>query len=181
MRTRTAGYSLVEVMIAVAILSAGLLAVAAAQILGLRNNTGSYLRSQAALFAQDLADRMRTNYAEANAGSYRSTTPSTAPSNPGYDCQSGTCTASQLASADLYLWYTAASAILPSFKFSVDCAGYNAAATPSCPINTVHELQVMWDDTRTGVPTGTGCDPTNTSTPPQASDDLYCYRLRFNP
>lgn len=53
------GSSLIEVLIAVVIISIGLLSVAALQLNALKSNNGSYLRSQASFLAYDLADRMR--------------------------------------------------------------------------------------------------------------------------
>lgn len=53
------GSSLIEVLVAVVIISVGLLSVAALQLNALKSNNGSYLRSQASFLAYDLADRMR--------------------------------------------------------------------------------------------------------------------------
>lgn len=55
------GFSLIEVLIAVAVLGIGLLAVAALQIQGVRQNFDSYARSQAVMLANDYAERMYAN------------------------------------------------------------------------------------------------------------------------
>lgn len=55
------GFSLVEVLVALAILSFGMLGVAALQVSGVRANQGAYLRSQAALIANDMAERLYAN------------------------------------------------------------------------------------------------------------------------
>lgn len=55
------GFSLVEVLVALAILSFGMLGIAALQITSVRANQGAYLRSQATMIANDLAERMYTN------------------------------------------------------------------------------------------------------------------------
>ena len=53
------GTTLIEVLVAIVIISIGLLSVAALQTVSLKSNNGSYLRSQATFLAYDLADRMR--------------------------------------------------------------------------------------------------------------------------
>ena len=55
------GFSLVEIMVALLILSIGLLGVAGLQTAGLRENHNAYLRSQAALDANMIIDCMRAN------------------------------------------------------------------------------------------------------------------------
>lgn len=64
------GFSLIEVLIALVILSIGLLALAALQATGMRNNHSSYLRGQATLLANDALDRMRANRQSALEGNY---------------------------------------------------------------------------------------------------------------
>ena len=64
------GFTLMEVLIAVLILSIGLLGLASLQANGLRSNFSSYARSQAVILANDMADRMRANLTEAVAGTY---------------------------------------------------------------------------------------------------------------
>ena len=62
---RQTGLSMIEVLIAVVILSVGLLAMAAMQILSLQNNSNSVFRTQGMLLARDMADRMEANYTQA--------------------------------------------------------------------------------------------------------------------
>lgn len=66
----SAGFSLVEVLVALVVLSIGLLGVAGLQTRGVRDNHGAYLRTQATLGAKDLVDRMRANRPAALAGDY---------------------------------------------------------------------------------------------------------------
>lgn len=55
------GFTLVEVMVALVILSVGLLGLAGLQARGLSSSTDASLRSQATLYIYDMAERMRTN------------------------------------------------------------------------------------------------------------------------
>ena len=66
----TGGFTLVEVLVTMVILSVGLLGVAALHTASLRNNLDSALRSQASVLAADIADRMRGNRDAALAGNY---------------------------------------------------------------------------------------------------------------
>ena len=59
--SRLRGFTLLEVLIALVILSIGLLGIAALQGVGLRSSHGAYLSSQASLLAYDIADRIRAN------------------------------------------------------------------------------------------------------------------------
>jgi type IV pilus assembly protein PilV len=62
---RQRGVSLIEVLVAVVVLSLGLLAMAGLQLSGLRASQGGLLRSTAAQLASDMAERMRSNFGEA--------------------------------------------------------------------------------------------------------------------
>ena len=59
------GFSLIEVLVAIVVLSVGLLGLAALQVSGLRVGQSSFYRAQAAQFAADMADRMRANLGDA--------------------------------------------------------------------------------------------------------------------
>lgn len=64
------GFTLIEVLVALLILSVGLLGLAALQGRGLRDNHSALLRSQAVNQAEDILDRMRANRAAAVNGAY---------------------------------------------------------------------------------------------------------------
>ena len=67
---RQAGFSLLEVLVAMVILALGLLGVAGLQAVSMRNAHSGYLRSQATILAYDMVERMRANATLARAGSY---------------------------------------------------------------------------------------------------------------
>jgi type IV pilus assembly protein PilV len=64
---KQAGFSLLEVLITMLIVSFGLLGIAGIVVTSLKNTQGSYARSQASLLANDIIDRMRANRAVAEA------------------------------------------------------------------------------------------------------------------
>lgn len=69
MKTQT-GFSLIEVLVSIVILSVALLGTAGLMGASMRNTNTAYMRSQATVLADDYLDRMRTNRGEALAGRY---------------------------------------------------------------------------------------------------------------
>ena len=57
------GFTMVEVLVTLVILAVGLLGLAGLQATSLRNTESAYQRSQAAILAYDMLDRMRANSA----------------------------------------------------------------------------------------------------------------------
>lgn len=64
------GVSLIEVLVAAVVLAIGLLGLAGLQLRGMQVNQGSAMRAQAGILAEDLADRMRSDYAATQSGSF---------------------------------------------------------------------------------------------------------------
>jgi len=134
------GFALFEVLVAVVVLSIGLLGLAGLQVTGQRNNHSAYLRSQAVFLAYDMMDRMRANMRGVAAGDYNSI--SGIPADPG--CIATGCTPAQLAQYDAYQWNTLMAQQLPSGQGTVTAAG------------TMYTITVMWDDDHSGG-AGTAC------------------------
>jgi len=65
-RFRQQGLSLLEAMIALVIISVGLLGIAALQINALKQNNSAYWHSKAVWIAHDMAERMRANSSVTN-------------------------------------------------------------------------------------------------------------------
>ncbi len=68
--TRASGFSMIEVLVSLVILSIALLGTAGLTAASLRNNNNSYYRSQATVLADDIMDRMRANRTAARDGDY---------------------------------------------------------------------------------------------------------------
>lgn len=60
-RRSTAGFTLIEILVTLLVVSVGLLGVAGLHSLSLRNNYDALMRSHASALASDIADRMRSN------------------------------------------------------------------------------------------------------------------------
>lgn len=67
---RQGGFSMVEVLVSLLVLSLGLLGLAALQSNGMKATHSAHLRSQATIYAHDILDRMRANREAARAGDY---------------------------------------------------------------------------------------------------------------
>jgi type IV pilus assembly protein PilV len=101
---RQAGFTLLEILITIVILSIGLLGIAGMQATGLRNNHSAYTKTQAANLAMDMADRIRANPdARADYAGF-DTNDAAIPENPGCISSDNGCPPAQLATYDKYEW-----------------------------------------------------------------------------
>lgn len=100
--------SLIEVLVSLVILSLGVLAVVALQLVAKRNNADAAQRTIAAQLAYDMLERMRANCAPARLNEYRTVAASPlgrgSLGTPTQNCASATCTTSQLVTYDRWQW-----------------------------------------------------------------------------
>ncbi|MBQ0797954.1 MAG: type IV pilus modification protein PilV [Porticoccaceae bacterium] len=101
MRYLQQGVGLIEVLIAVLVLSVGILGVAALQITGKQALSDASQRSVATGLARDIAERMRSNPSELE--SYETTLGGGTITEPS-TCRNSNCTTAQLAARDLFEW-----------------------------------------------------------------------------
>ncbi|HTE40230.1 MAG TPA: type IV pilus modification protein PilV [Steroidobacteraceae bacterium] len=102
------GFSLVEVLVALVVLSVGMLGIAGLYVITLRSGGSAIARTQAVSLANDIADRIRANRLATTAYN----TPGTPVNN---SCVGGTvnCTRAQMAAEDLWQWNQQIQAALP--------------------------------------------------------------------
>ncbi len=136
---KSTGFTLIEVLIAVLVLAGGLLGLAGLQATSLRNNQSAYNRSQATQLAYDMADRMRSNVADAElltGSAYLDAGVQIA------GCTTITgCTPAQMAQNDLFEW-----------NRDIDNA-LLASATGTIPdpgSTRIFTIAITWDDDRDG-------------------------------
>ncbi len=128
-RSRQGGFSLIEVLVAVLIVSVGVLGVAGLQLLSLQNNTSAMYRTQATQAAYDIMDRARANRGQ----NYSIAIDANAPSDPG--CGTN-CSPAAMRALDLIEWREQLAEILPEGTGSV---AMNAGSMT---------VTVRWRDTR---------------------------------
>jgi type IV pilus assembly protein PilV len=124
---RIGGFSLLEVLVSLLVLSIGLLGLASLQANAMKYNHSAALRSQATALAYDIADRMRANRQRALAGDYVI----------GFDDEPvGTA----LAATDLSEWRQATADLLPSGRGAIELD------------ERVARILIRWDDHRGAEP-----------------------------
>lgn len=129
------GFSLIEVLVALFVLSIGLLGFAGLQATTVRSTQYAELRSQATVMAQDIVERIRLNRTRALAGDYDLTLNESTPTGS-TSCitSTGGCTLAELVVVDQIQWRTLLMA-LPN-------------GTGSIAVDTVNNLAtivVQWD------------------------------------
>lgn len=126
----TFGFTLVEVLVALLILSVGLLGLAALQTFGMKYNQQSYQRTQAVFQAYDMIDRIRANPTAKTAGSYDAVTLGNKPA-VGVNCAAASCTPAQLATYDINKWNTANERLLTNGRGAISTSGSRRTITIS--------------------------------------------------
>jgi type IV pilus assembly protein PilV len=142
---RQRGFSLVEILVALVVVSIGLLGVAKIQALAYASTNISSSRSLAAIQAASLASAMRANRAYWSSGlapasitvtgSKISDATLNAAATADDACRQGgggSCTPAVLAAYDLHQWANALNSLLPSPQSDIACP--NATAPVSCTI-----------------------------------------------
>jgi type IV pilus assembly protein PilV len=149
MIVKQSGFTLIEVLVAIVVLSLGLLGLAGLQAASLRNNQTAYYRGIATQQAYDMADRLRANLAGVRAGNYNNLAglPGTNP-----NCFSAACSAANMAISDQRQWNTMNAALLPNGTGTVVCAdGAAGAGCTAATGNWVFNVTVQWTErTETG-------------------------------
>jgi type IV pilus assembly protein PilV len=140
------GVSLVESLVALIVLSIGMLGVAALYVESLRAGRSALLRTHAVALASDMADRIRANPTAGTAYSKLAAGKGTlnAKCNPG---GAGACTPEEMAANDIAIWQglvddeddapTAGRIGLPAAEATVTVAGANPAT---------YTIQVQWTE-----------------------------------
>lgn len=125
-----AGVSMIEVLVAVMILSIGLLGLAGLQSAGLTHNQSANARSHASMLAYGLLDSMRANKMVAEQGAY--------------DIGLGAASSesSTMTSQDVNNWLSELATSLP--------AGTGSVVTDA---NGRVTITIQWDDSRGALPT----------------------------
>jgi type IV pilus assembly protein PilV len=133
---RSRGFTLVESLVALVVLSIGMLGIAALHVEGLRSARTALTRTTAVTLAADMADRIRAN---------RTTPASYEAAVTGDDindkCQpaGAGCTADELARHDKATWLGVLGNALPGGSGTIDCA--DPAAVPA-----TYTITITWSE-----------------------------------
>ncbi|MFQ5549132.1 MAG: type IV pilus modification protein PilV [Woeseia sp.] len=125
------GFTLIEVLIALIIMSVGMLGIAGLYVHSMQAGRTSLFRHHAVTLAGDVADRIRANPRAAEA--YAGAGADNACVDGGIDC-----TPVQMAANDIFLWRQQATDTLPAG--AVDVVFNDASAPPT------YQITVQWDE-----------------------------------
>jgi len=140
---RRNGFTLVEVLVALLVLSIGLLGVGKLVLFSARANDSAYMRSQATALGYSILDAMRANRQTALTQGYDIGAASGA-ANPGTTC-SVACTTALLAQADLWNWKNRLQTALgPTGDGSVQTVSVLNPVTGTSAVTAT--VIVQWDD-----------------------------------
>ncbi|MFC3667513.1 type IV pilus modification protein PilV [Uliginosibacterium paludis] len=123
---RQIGFSLVEVLVAIVVMSLGALGFAALQITGLSSNKSAFDRSQASILAYDIVDAMRSNRTAALKGGYDRTLTAAPP------------TGTTIAETDVSTWLSNLESRLPSGSGAISVTSSTGEVS----------ITVSWDDSK---------------------------------
>ena len=111
---KSAGFTMLEVMISIVIIAFGLLGIAGLQAFALKNSQSASARLTATVLAEDMVDRLRSNQPAMASAEYNK--PNTADYDSNIDCATNPCLASapaNMADYDRALWADRVRAALP--------------------------------------------------------------------
>jgi type IV pilus assembly protein PilV len=130
------GFGLVESLVALVVISVGMIGIAALYGQGLRASTTAFYRTQAVNLSADMADRIRVN--RRGGASYGG-----AAADNGCGAGGGiNCTPAQMAAHDLFVWQGQVAAQLP---VGVGVVQFAATTPPT------YTIQITWTETGVGV------------------------------
>lgn len=155
------GFSMIEVLVTVLVLSFGLLGMANLITTGMRANTTAQFRSIATQQTLDMVDRMRANLAGVRAGSYDAIAADIPVPD---DCFADECDLGQIATYDQAQWNTTNAAVLPNGEGTVDVD----------VINGGFSITLMWvEKDKRGI--------ADLTCPPGTAVDRRCFVTRMSP
>jgi type IV pilus assembly protein PilV len=143
---KQSGFTLLEVLVAIVVLSLGLLGLAGLQAASLRNNQTAYYRGIATQQAYDMADRLRANLAGVRAGDYNAL--SGASADPACFFTAVGCTPVQMANTDYFQWNAVNAALLPGGAGTVTCESGvpGLTCTAAAAGNRVFNITISWNE-----------------------------------
>jgi type IV pilus assembly protein PilV len=135
------GVTLIEVLIAVFVLSVGLLGHSKIQALGVRASTDAHLRTQATYLLSEMMERLRANRPAADSNYYATIDYASidCSSAPAKVCSEGTagsameCNPNEIADEDAMHWFCDVQRSMPNGNVSIGVAA------------SIYSIQVSWD------------------------------------
>lgn len=163
------GVGMIEVLVTLLVLSVGLLGVASLQFVGSFSNKEALARTHAVMIAQQMSERLRAstvssqitdgfvvhnnyfdediyNFGNLSCGSSLSDHACHCPAIPATipNCQTGDCSADQVAIFDAYQMSCSLSRETPNASMKVSCDDSDTTDTDDCTAGSMHTILVKW-------------------------------------
>jgi type IV pilus assembly protein PilV len=138
------GATLIEILIAVLILSLGILGMAALQARALKGNTSSFQRTQAVMLSSYMMDAMRVDANTAKSLDYNTGTLDSNGVINGSICNPASITGASLSEVNKKHWLQAIKNNMGTSTDTTSCGAIYCDATGSC------KVQIIWDDSLAG-------------------------------
>jgi type IV pilus assembly protein PilV len=135
-RNATLGFSLVEVLVALVVLSVGMLGIAALYVESLRFGSTAQLRTQAVALASDMADRIRAN--RQGLANYTKGVGDVGALDAACDPGGVGCTPDIMAAHDIFRWNETVNVQLPGAQCSI---AVDVATTPA-----TYTIVIQWSE-----------------------------------
>lgn len=149
MKQSIRGFTLIEALIALLVLTVGLLGAAGMLLSSVRNSHNSYLRSQASFIADSLVERMRANPLGVWGGHYNGALDKDTPAAP--TCAASGCTPAQVAAFDRAAIARQVTQHLPVGVGRVTCETAGAVPVRNfgvSPVNGQCRVSMGWNEKR---------------------------------
>lgn len=141
---RERGVTIVEGLVALVILSVGMLGIASLYVTSLKTGRTALLRTHAVTFVNDIIDSIRANGTAGAAYELDeladAPAPPTDPDAPALCGEDGVCTAAEIADQDVMNWAAAVRTALPGPEASIDYID-SAAGAPD-----IYTVSVSWQE-----------------------------------
>jgi len=168
------GFSLVEVMVALVVVSIGLLGIAKMQALALSSTGTAKMRSLASIQAASLASTLRADrsywsaitanltVSVSSTGVVTSTQDPTLNAAPASQCASAAapCTSAQVAAQDLREWADTLVAVLPGLQVGQPVAVITCQVDATAANPVTCSIQLAWNENVVGLNTATSATAT---------------------
>jgi type IV pilus assembly protein PilV len=138
-RRRMRGVSIVEVLVALVIISVGMLGIAGLYLSSLQASRSANLRMQAVNLATDMADHIRAN--KRGLSNYKATATQ---KGTAHDCTKAVCSPKDMAENDIFVWKVAISAALPANANGTLTYTDVLVVDPKRPPPDICEILITW-------------------------------------
>lgn len=186
MKRKIAGVSMIEVLVTLVILSIGLLGMAGLQLSSIRGTNSSNYRTQAALLANDIIERMRANPSGVNDNAFIALdsallncaalpSPYCGEYYSGAPVAAETCTTTQMATYDFDVWFCGIESpsgrqggvqnALPQATATITCTDTDPLAgadVDPCTNGSPHVITIGWTELNPDQSTGAVANVTQT-------------------